>query len=152
RRNPLLLLLRRSRLWLDRVPSCRWPDRRSAGRMAPTTRSRTDMDHQRAFYEDGYARPGVDGPTVLREFEALPSSTRIERAAGLLAGCSGTFLDIGCGSGPLLHRVRAQFSRLIGVDISDAQLSQARAWSQSAGVSLDLHRYNLDVDEMPIEP
>jgi SAM-dependent methyltransferase len=108
-------------------------------------------DFQRSFYETGYARREYDYSTVLVEVASLSEGTRIRRVAHLLHGCSGAMLDVGCGNGSLLYWVRSHFSRLVGIDIAEAQLSQARAWAQAMGVSLELHTYNTDTDEIPIE-
>lgn len=108
-------------------------------------------DVQREFYEKGYAANSIDSGAIIADFTRLPAGTRIGRAATLLEDCSGTFLDVGCGGGPLLHQVRGHFSQLIGVDIADAQLDRVRGWSAWINQPVQLHRYNVDTDPLPLE-
>jgi ubiquinone/menaquinone biosynthesis C-methylase UbiE len=44
----------------------------------------------------------------------------------LLSGCQGRALDYGCGYGDIAHAVSAQFSEIIGVDLSPERVEWAR--------------------------
>jgi len=113
--------------------------------------SHSPKDVQREFYETGYGGLPADGRVILDGFAGLSPDSRISRAAALLQGSSGHFLDVGCGGGPLLYQVRAQFARLTGVDIAAVQLDRVRAWADTAGQPVELHRCNLDAEVLPLE-
>lgn len=107
-------------------------------------------DVQRDFYETGYGGPTVAAEAIAAGFARQSTDSRISRAAALLRGVSGHLLDVGCGSGPLLHAAQNDFEKLSGVDIAEAQLARARVWSAQAKIPLHLYRCNLDVESLPL--
>lgn len=107
-------------------------------------------DVQREFYESGYGGDRPAPALTMVEFDRQGACTRVSRAAAMLAGARGTFLDVGCGRGPLLYALRGQFTDLIGVDIAEAQLAHVRDWARAAGCPVTLHRSNLDVEPLPL--
>lgn len=95
-------------------------------------------DVQREFFESGYAREAMRPEEIIADFDRLPSHSRGMRAAALLQGASGHLLDVGCGPGPLLYQMRGKFTKIIGVNIVEAQLSRVRAWAESIGNPVQL--------------
>ena len=108
------------------------------------------IDPQRDFYEAGYgSKPGT-AENVIAGMERLLPTERSRRAADLLHGTTGRFLDVGCGSGSLIYLLRGQFSDLAGVDIANVQLDRVRTWSSKLKLQPELYRANLDREKIPL--
>lgn len=71
--------------------------------------------------------------------------TEEEPFMALLPGGGGTVLDLGCGTGRLLERLRRGYDRVIGIDISEDMLRAATA-RRTDGIGLILG----DFQRMPL--
>jgi SAM-dependent methyltransferase len=86
----------------------------------------TDLDpKEHEAWNDGMARLYDPDSFITKTSFAIRfvESLRLERT-GRALGAVGDVLDLGCGAGNLLERLEG--SRLVGVDLSDTMLAQAR--------------------------
>ncbi|TAJ24816.1 MAG: class I SAM-dependent methyltransferase [Planctomycetota bacterium] len=92
-----------------------------------------DDDDNRAFY-DQRAPVAVHGYQAADWGSQASQERRFEVLAAGGALGAGSVLDVGCGSGDLLHWLRARDWRgaYTGIDISDAMLARARAAAPDA--------------------
>ena len=102
-------------------------------------------DIQYQFYYRGYS--GKLSEVLPDESKILPSS-RYKRILSYLPP-GDQLLDVGCNDGLFLYLARSRFNHLHGVDIVSNRLAQAETWSRLAGIEMQLHCMNIDVEPLP---
>jgi len=95
----------------------------------------TDKSRRRQEVIEAYRRRAAKYDVAVRFFDIFAlfgfniSGWRRQAVSALGLKPGDTVVDIGCGTGlnfPLLHRAVASHGKIIGVDLSDAMLAQAR--------------------------
>ena len=67
----------------------------------------------------------VSFPFLRRIFKRFDLN-REDVAISLLSNTEGKFLDIGCGDGSLIFKVREKFNEVYGIDISPSRIQKAQ--------------------------
>jgi ribosomal protein L11 methyltransferase len=70
-----------------------------------------------------------------------------------LEGPRGSFVDLGCGSGVLaIVAARLGFAPVLALDFDPAAVEAATANARANGVALDVRRFDLRFDDIPVAP
>ncbi|HEV3053207.1 MAG TPA: 50S ribosomal protein L11 methyltransferase, partial [Solirubrobacteraceae bacterium] len=65
----------------------------------------------------------------------------------------GSFVDLGCGSGVLaIVAARLGFAPVLALDFDPAAVEAATANARANGVSLDVRRFDVRFDDIPVAP
>ncbi|WP_433346652.1 class I SAM-dependent methyltransferase [Microtetraspora malaysiensis] len=95
------------------------------GGRRPTSHERQSGEPWDASYQDGPAPWDIDGPQ--------PALVRLASRGGL----AGTVLDAGCGSGDNTLHLASLGLQVLGVDVAETALEQARAKARERGLEAE---------------
>lgn len=92
----------------------------------------------RELYEKQYGEGKLEQAssfTLLRRLFKKQDLSREDITIKFLKGKRGVILDVGCGSGSLLFKVRDSFDKLYGIDISKNRIKKAKIIAKKFGDS-----------------
>lgn len=98
----------------------------------------TDFDHMVSFFDQMVQTSWLSGVHT----QILDHAQAIE---------DGKVLDIGCGTGKLLHRLMIKFKTGVGVDLSPEMIREATRQASEIELSEQLHFEQGDAYQLPFE-
>lgn len=97
----------------------------------------TDFDHMVSFFDQMVQTSWLSGVHT----QILDHAQAIE---------DGKVLDIGCGTGKLLHRLMIKFKTGVGVDLSPEMIREATRQASEIELSEQLHFEQGDAYQLPL--
>ena len=87
------------------------------------------------FYDKFAKKFGASGPIVAStsEYPNVYHEAMFEEKLVEVSGTNKTALDVGCGSGEFTLRMSSRFSKIVGIDHSEARIQQAQTEQQVRG-------------------
>ncbi len=106
------------------------------------------MNHKKSLFESSFSDNFK--PSLLEKLVIKFEKNRSDVISELIGEASGTLLDLACGDGNLLFKNSYKFKNLIGIDISEKRIRNAKSKLRDIKRNTKLFSHDLDTS-IPLE-